>query len=128
MDARGGSRLTEPDRERLIAVLREHFALGHFEVAEFTDRVGVLLAAESGDQAAAVLYGLPRLPADTASAPARPRRAKGRHAQVAAAESGWVPTRERFRDPSSGVIMRVWVDPTRESRHYVPDDRTEGAP
>ena len=28
----------------------------------------------------------------------------------------------RFRDPSSGVIMRVWVDPGDDSRHYVPDD------
>jgi hypothetical protein len=33
-----------------------------------------------------------------------------------------VPTAERFRDPSSGVIMRVWIDPSDESRHYVPDD------
>ena len=31
-------------------------------------------------------------------------------------------TAERFRDPSSGVIMRVWIDPSDESRHYVPDD------
>ncbi|MGH3098842.1 MAG: DUF1707 SHOCT-like domain-containing protein [Streptosporangiales bacterium] len=124
MDPRGGSRLTEPDRERLIGVLREHFALGHFEVVEFTDRVGVLLGAETGDQAAAVLDGLPRLPAGAAEEPARSRRARGRHAQVAAARSGWLPTRERFRDPSSGVIMRVWVDPARASRHYVPDERT----
>jgi len=33
-----------------------------------------------------------------------------------------MPTAERFRDPSSGVIMRVWLDPSGESRHYVPDD------
>jgi hypothetical protein len=32
-----------------------------------------------------------------------------------------VPTSERFRDPSSGTIMRVWVDPADDSRHYVPD-------
>jgi hypothetical protein len=29
---------------------------------------------------------------------------------------------QRFRDPSSGMIMRVWIDPSDESRHHVPDD------
>jgi hypothetical protein len=44
---------------------------------------------------------------------------RGRHAQTRKPEPGWVPTAERFRDPSSGVIMRVWIDPADESRHYV---------
>jgi len=35
--------------------------------------------------------------------------------------AGWVPTPERFRDPSTRAIMRVWVDPADLSRHYVPD-------
>jgi DNA-binding SARP family transcriptional activator len=58
------------------------------------------------------------------SAPGTGRRwnRRGRHAQTRTAEPGWVPTAERFRDPSSGVIMRVWIDPADESRHYVPDD------
>jgi DNA-binding SARP family transcriptional activator len=47
---------------------------------------------------------------------------RGRHAQTRQPEPGWVPTAERFRDPSSDVIMRVWIDPSDESRHYVPDD------
>jgi DNA-binding SARP family transcriptional activator len=47
---------------------------------------------------------------------------RGRHAQTRKPEAGWVPTAERFRDPSSGVIMRVWIDLSDESRHYVPDD------
>jgi DNA-binding SARP family transcriptional activator len=47
---------------------------------------------------------------------------RGRHAQARTPGAGWVPTAERFRDPSSGVIMRVWIDPSDESRHYVPDD------
>lgn len=32
-----------------------------------------------------------------------------------------MPTGERFRDPSSGKITRVWVDPADGSRHYVPE-------
>jgi DNA-binding SARP family transcriptional activator len=47
---------------------------------------------------------------------------RGRHAQTRKPGPGWVPTAERFRDPSSGVIMRVWIDQSDESRHYVPDE------
>jgi len=32
-----------------------------------------------------------------------------------------VPTSERFRDPTSKAIIRVWVDPADGSRHYVPE-------
>jgi len=35
--------------------------------------------------------------------------------------AGWVPTPERFRDPSTRAIMRVWIDPADLSRHYVPE-------
>jgi hypothetical protein len=44
-----------------------------------------------------------------------------RHAQQAAPAAGWVPTPERFRDPSTRAIMRVWIDPADLSRHYVPE-------
>jgi hypothetical protein len=44
------------------------------------------------------------------------------HAEVTRPASGWVRTDERFRDPSSGTIMRVWLDPSDGSRHYAPDD------
>ena len=54
-------------------------------------------------------------------APGKPRH-RGRHAQTAGPQPGWVPTPERFRDPSSGTIIRVWTDPADGSRHYVPDD------
>jgi hypothetical protein len=32
-----------------------------------------------------------------------------------------MPTKERFIDPSTQRIMRVWVDPADQSRHYVPE-------
>lgn len=35
---------------------------------------------------------------------------------------GWQRTPEVFRDPSTGRMMRVWVDPGDGSRHYVPED------
>jgi DNA-binding SARP family transcriptional activator len=72
---------------------------------------------EQTERAIAERKGVPRTPG------ARRRgNPRGRHAQTRKPEAGWVPTAERFRDPSSGVIMRVWIDLSDESRHYVPDE------
>jgi hypothetical protein len=127
------SLLGDADRDRLVAVLREHYAAGRMDTEELRRRVGVVLGAAYADEAAVALADLPPVAlsggagggADgrggDAAAPSRPRRRK-RHAQVAQPQPGWVPTAERFRDPSSGTIMRVWTDPADGSRHYVPDD------
>jgi hypothetical protein len=78
--------------------------------------VGIVLAAEFADEAAAALAGLPPL------VPAGPvRRGRRGHAHAAKPGAGWVPTAERFRDPTTGVVMRVWLDPADQSRHYVPE-------
>jgi hypothetical protein len=77
-----------------------------------------VLAAEFVDEAAGSVADLPALvPAGPAAGKPR-RRAHGQAAQPGA---GWVPTPERFRDPASRVVMRVWVDPADQSRHYVPE-------
>jgi hypothetical protein len=116
------SLLGDADRDRLVAVLREHYAAGRMDTEELSRRVGIVLGAAYADEAAAGLADLPPVAAPAAaSAPARSRSRK-RHAQVNQPEAGWVPTAERFRDPSSGMIMRVWTDPADGSRHYVPDD------
>jgi hypothetical protein len=125
------SLLGDADRDRLVAVLREHYAAGRMDTEELRRRVGIVLAAAYADEAAQALADLPPLavpgdPAggtagDPATAPGQSRWRK-RHAQVAQPQPGWVPTAERFRDPSSGTIMRVWTDPADGSRHYVPDD------
>jgi hypothetical protein len=44
-----------------------------------------------------------------------------RHGQSDRPSANWRPTEESFRDPSSGILMRVWIDPADGSRHYVPD-------
>lgn len=44
-----------------------------------------------------------------------------RHGESPVAAEGWQPTQESFRDPSTGRIMRVWIDPRDGSRHYVPE-------
>jgi hypothetical protein len=126
--APGGPRflITEAGRERLVARIREHYARGELELDDLRRRVEVVLAATYLDEATAAVADLPQPagpePGPAAPGPApRPRR-RG-HAQAARPGAGWVRTSERFRDPTSRVIMRVWVDPSTdpETRHYLPD-------
>lgn len=44
-----------------------------------------------------------------------------RHGESDVPEAHWRRTEESFRDPSSGRLMRVWLDPADDSRHYVPE-------
>ena len=116
----------DADRERLLGLLREHYALGNLDDAEFDRRTGLVLAASYTDEAAAALTDLPllsgHLPGQGPGQPAqRPARSRRRHAQADRPAAGWVPTSERFRDPASRQIVRVWVDPADDSRHYVPE-------
>ena len=113
-------RVTEADRERLIALLREHYAQGQFDVDELGRRVGTVLGAQYMDEAAPAVADLPALGTAqaTGSRPARQRRG---HAQAASPAAGWIPTDERFRDPTTRAVIRVWIDPSDQSRHYVPE-------
>jgi hypothetical protein len=125
--ARRRTLLGDPERDRLAGVLREHYAAGRLTLDELRRRAEVVYGATYLDEAEAALAELPAAVAETGpGAGQRPRRGwpARRHAESARPASGWVPTAERFRDPSSGVIMRVWVDPADGSRHYVPDDAT----
>lgn len=117
------SHFGDADRDRLTVVLREHYALGRIDIDEFARRVEIVLAADYADEAAAAVRDLPSLGAAApGAAPGQAARKRvRRHAQTAAARPGWLPTSERFRDPTSGTIMRVWLDPADQSRHYVPD-------
>ena len=114
-------------RERLLGLLREHYARGQLDLDEMSRRVGIVLASTYTDEAAAAVTDLPLLGPAASGEPsaAPPRRGRlgqrRRHAQRAEPGAGWVPTAERFRDPSTRAIMRVWVDPADLSRHYVPE-------
>jgi hypothetical protein len=110
--------VSEADRERLVALLREHYAAGLFGLDELDRRVGTVLGARFLDEAAAAVADLPAVPG---SAPPRRGRRRRGHAHADQPAAGWVPTSERFRDPSTRTVMRVWVDPADQSRHYVPE-------
>ena len=116
---------SDADRERLVALLREHYAVGLFGLDELDRRIGTVLSAQFLDEAAAAVADLPGTsgPGTTGPGTTAPRRARRRrgHAHADQPAAGWVPTSERFRDPSTSTVMRVWIDPADQSRHYVPE-------
>jgi hypothetical protein len=113
--------LGDAEREHLFERLSRHHVAGHLDVPELERRVGVVAAATTREEAAAVLSDLPALPGDTAGPTnERPRWGRG-HGDADRAQAGWRPTNERFRDPKTNRVMRVWED-AGGTRHYVPDD------
>jgi hypothetical protein len=46
-----------------------------------------------------------------------------RHGESDAAKPDWRRTDEVFNDPSTGRVMRVWLDQAGE-RHYVPEAKS----
>ena len=116
--------LGDSERDRFVTVLREHYAAGRLSLEELRRRAGIVLAAAYLDEAQGAMAELPPAAVLAPAAASQPRRgwlSRRGHAESAEAAPGWQRTQERFRDPSSGVIMRVWVDPEDGSRHYVPD-------
>lgn len=114
-------RLSDPDRERLFERLKDHAATGAISLEELERRVELVARAETAAEAQAAVADLPT--AVGTSAPASGQaRARGRrgHGHADRPEPDWQATPERFRDPRSGQVMRVWEDPAGQ-RHYVPD-------
>lgn len=104
-------------RDRLAEALGRHYAEGRLGTAELDERLRLVYSDSSDEQAATVLADLPPL---SESDPRSRRRWWGRrHGEVGSPRAGWLPTTERFRDPASGRIMRVWLDPLDSQRHYV---------
>jgi hypothetical protein len=102
-------------RERLAAALGRHYAAGRLDTAALDERLGRVYGAATVAEVAAVLADLPALPEPAQ----RQRRWGRRHGEATSPEAGWLPTTERFRDPTTRRIMRVWVDPVDSARHYI---------
>ena len=101
--------MPEPE-ERVAALLGRHYVADRFDADELGRRLDLAYAGDTGE----ALAGLPPL-ADTA-----PKRRWGRrHGEPDAVDPSWVPTKERFIDPSTDRVMRVWLDPGSHRRHYV---------
>jgi hypothetical protein len=128
-----GVPLTEADQQHFAEILARHHAADTLTLEELEQRLEALYAATTREQAAQLVADLPPLPpgAGLIGAGARrgshaPRRERPwwrrGHGEPAKAGPGWVPTNERFRDPSTNRMMRVWVDPADGARHYLPED------
>jgi hypothetical protein len=114
-------RLSDSEREQLFEVLKRHAAAGRIGIEELERRVAAVAMAESREQVAELMSDLPPLPTDR-SAQRRPRWGRG-HGEANTPAADWQPTAERFRDPKTGNVMRVWVD-SGGGRHYVRDEAT----
>lgn len=109
-------RLSDDDRERLYELLSQHAAAGRITIEELERRVALAAGAQTREEATALVDDLPPLPGRSQTAWWRVRA----HGEADAAAVDWQPTNERFRDPRTKRIMRVWVDAD-GGRHYVPD-------
>jgi hypothetical protein len=107
--------LSDADRELLYERLKRHAAEGRLSVEELERRVAAVAMAEDRETAASVMADLPPLPGDAPRT--RPRWGRG-HGDADAPAPDWQPTSERFRDPRSDRVMRVWLD-SGGGRHYV---------
>ena len=109
-------RLSDADREQLYELLSRHAAAGRITMDELERRVALAAAAQTREEATALVDDLPPLPARSQA----PRWRRAAHGEADAPAADWQPTNERFRDPRTERIMRVWVDGD-GGRHYLPD-------
>jgi hypothetical protein len=101
------------EQDELVQALHRHLAEGRLDLEQFDARIARLYGAQTRTAARAALDGLPLL-----AVPPTGRRSRRRHGEGEDVQPHWVATDELFRDPSSGRVMRVWVDPTDGTRHY----------
>ncbi len=110
--------LSDADREPFYEALKRHAAEGRIDVAELERRVTLVALADTHEGAAEALAGLPPLAPSIPAAPSRrPRWGRG-HGEAERPQPDWHPTGERFRDPRTQAVLRVWVDAA-GARHYV---------
>ncbi len=102
-----------PEQEHVAALLGRHFAADRLDAAELDRRLDLAFAGSLD----AALEALPPLgPVEP------PKRRRGRrHGESGMADPTWLPTKERFIDPGTSRVMRVWIDPADHTRHYVPE-------
>ncbi len=112
-------RLSDAEREQLFETLKRHAAAGRIGIEELERRVAAVAMAESREQVAELMADLPPL-TDQSVDDRRPRWRRG-HGEANAPQPDWRPTQERFRDPKTKKVMRVWVDAA-GGRHYVRDE------
>jgi len=112
-------RASDADRERALALLQRAFADGRLSEDELRARIDRVLHATSQQALTELTHDVaaPSSPPSTSSKSSSPH--KGRHGEHGDTD-GLRPTDERFRDPSTKRVMRVWLTASGE-RRYLPD-------
>jgi hypothetical protein len=105
--------VSEPEQAELVQALHRHLADGRLDIEQFDVRVACVYGARTRAQARRALDDLPLL-----GVPSTDRRSRRRHGESSQVQPHWVATEELFRDPATGRVMRVWIDPTNGARHY----------
>jgi uncharacterized protein DUF1707 len=100
--------------EHTVGLLRQHLLADRLSLEEFADRVLAAYSADTHEELDALIADLPPIGERAAR-----RRVRGRHGEADLPAVGWRPTAERFRDPTTDRVMRVWVEPATGDRHYV---------
>ena len=77
---------------------------------------------QTSERARRAWAGLRALYDDARPTPRPAADYRGRRGQAPTRGANWVRTEERFRDPGTGIVMRVWIDPADQGRHYFPED------
>ena len=107
----------DADRDRLFELLSRQAALGRLDVEELERRVERVIEAQTLEDAEAVLADLSPLPAPIGAQPHKVHSARG-HGEATSPGTDWTPTNERFRDPRTARVVRVWTDSV-GGRHYI---------
>jgi hypothetical protein len=118
-------RLGDAERDAFAEAVGRHYVDGRIDAEALTARIETIYGAEFHDEAEGALADLPDAPEPGAAASAPRRRSWLRrrgHGESEEAQPGWRPTPERFRDPTTDRIMRVWIDPADGRRHYVAEE------
>jgi hypothetical protein len=116
--AAGRRRLGEADRDRYAELLGRHYVDGRLDTDELGRRVEALYRAAFAAEAEGLVADLGAAPAALPATASRWRRRR-RHGEAEQPQAGWRPTPERFQDPTTSRVMRVWVDPADGTRHYI---------
>lgn len=104
------------DREAVALELGRHYVAEHIEADELDRRLTLLY---DGADVEGALGDLPELPREHVPEVRRGGWWRNRHGESLAAQAHWLPTTERFVDPTTQRVMRVWTDPASRARHYV---------
>ncbi len=121
-------KLSDGDREQLFERLSRHAAAGHLDLDELERRVAVVDGATTREEAAVVVEPTcRRCPAIRTARRVTARDGGGVTVTPTRRRRDWRPTSERFRDPRTNQVMRVWED-AGGGRHYVADDGPLSAP